>query len=55
MKEFKITQEEAQMILNYLVSCPYMQVRELVDILTSLKEIDDGVQPISVRKVKGKA
>jgi hypothetical protein len=40
-KTFKITEEQAQQILNYLSTCPYGQVYQLVAILMNLKEIKE--------------
>jgi hypothetical protein len=41
MKEFKITEQQAQAILNYLSTCPYGQVYQLVAILMNLEEIKE--------------
>jgi hypothetical protein len=41
IKEFKITEEQAQAILNYLATCPYGQVYQLVAILMNLEEQKD--------------
>ena len=39
MKNFKISEEDAQKILEYLGSCQYQQVYQLVQILMNLEEI----------------
>jgi hypothetical protein len=41
IKTFKITEEQAQQILNYLSTCPYGQVYQLVAILINLEEQKD--------------
>lgn len=41
MKTFTITEEQAQQILNYLSTCPYGQVYQLVQILMTLEEKKD--------------
>jgi len=42
MKTYKITEEQAQQILNYLGTCPYGQVYQLVQILMTLEEIKEA-------------
>jgi hypothetical protein len=60
MKTFQITEEQAQRLLNYIVSIPtgMMPLKEgveLVNILMNLREINGGIQPIPKRTLKGKA
>jgi hypothetical protein len=59
MKTFKLTEEQAQRILNYIVSIatgsiPLKEGVELVNILMNLQE-DGRVQPIPGRPKPGKA
>jgi|WetSurMetagenome_2_1015567.scaffolds.fasta_scaffold79267_2 hypothetical protein len=59
MKTFQITEEQAQRILNYIVSIPTgaMPLKEgveLVNILMNLQE-DGRVQPVPGRTIKRKA
>lgn len=37
-----ISEEEAQKILNYLVSKPYQEVHELISIMLKLPRVDEG-------------
>ena len=39
--KFEIEKEKIEQILNYLATCPYGQVFELFNILTSLTEINE--------------
>lgn len=46
MKTFKITEQQAQDILNYLGTCKSAQVYDLVTILLNLKEIDEPKEEV---------
>ncbi len=41
MKTFKINDEQGQAIINYLSTCPYGQVFQLVQMLVNLEEIKE--------------
>jgi hypothetical protein len=41
MKKFELEEDKAQAILNYLATCPYGQVHQLVAILIGLEEIKE--------------
>jgi hypothetical protein len=46
MKTYKITEEQAQKILNYLSTCPYAQVYNLVQEIIGLQEIKEDKKEI---------
>jgi hypothetical protein len=41
MKKYEITEEQAQAIINYLASCQYAQVFQLIAMMQNLKEINE--------------
>jgi hypothetical protein len=41
MKKYEITEEQTQQVINYLATCPYGQVFQLVQFLMTLTEIKD--------------
>ena len=41
MKQFKIEEEKTQAVINYLATCPYGQVYQLIALLMQLEEIKE--------------